>query len=237
MSTPQDAEIQQRYYAETSDKYEEMHVIEKDEHYFALAFLLGMIDYFEIGSVLDVGAGTGRSMLFLKEQRPDLIVKGIEPVAELREVGHRKGLSRDDLFDGDATQIAFGDGEFDLVCEFGVLHHIARPQDAVAQMLRVAKTAIFLSDVNTFGHGSPVGRSARQIINGLGLWKAFDRVKTRGKGYRISELDGLSYSYSVFQNYRQIRRSCRDVHVLNTQGSGVNPYRTASHVALLGVKK
>ncbi len=231
------AEMQKRYYAETAATYEEWHMEEKDEHYFALFFLLGMIDYFEIKSILDVGAGTGRSLLFLKEHRPDLIVRGIEPVAELREIGHQKGLSREELTDGDATKMEFADGEFDLVTEFAVLHHIARPQKAIAEMLRVAKTAVFISDSNGFGQGSLPLRTVKQIINAFGLWKAFDLIKTRGKGYMDTEEEGISYSYSVFQNYRQIKRSCKDIHILNTTGGGDNAYRNAASLALLGVKK
>ena len=229
--------MQKRYYAETAATYEEWHMEEKDEHYFARSFLLGLIDYFEIKSVLDVGAGTGRSMLFLKQHRPDLMVRGIEPVAELREIGYQKGLSRDDLTDGDATQMSFADGEFDLVTEFAVLHHIGKPQRAVAEMLRVAKTAIFVSDANNFGQGSLLARKAKQLLHTFGLWRAFDLLKTRGKGYMESEEEGISYSYSVFQNYRQIRRACRRVHIVNTVGGGVNAYRDAGQVALLGVKK
>ena len=62
-------------------------------------------------------------------------------------------------------------------------------------------------------------------------------VKTKGKGYTISEGDGLAYSYSVFNSYKQIKAKCRSIHLLNTQDGLINPYRTASHVALLGIKK
>lgn len=233
------AEMQKRYYAETAATYEEWHMEEKDEHYFALSFLLGMIDYYEIKSILDVGAGTGRSLLFLKEHRPDLLIRGIEPVAELCEIGYQKGLSREELTEGDATKMEFATGEFDLVTEFGVLHHIGKPQKAVAEMLRVAKTAIFISDSNNFGQGSLPVRTAKQVINAFGLWKAFDLAKTRGKGYMETEEEGISYSYSVFDNFKQIRRSCRNIHIVNTMDAGrqVNPYRGAEHIALLGVKK
>lgn len=50
-----DIEIQRQYYAETAHVYNEMHVIEKDEHFFAMAFMLGALDYLEIKSVLDIG--------------------------------------------------------------------------------------------------------------------------------------------------------------------------------------
>src|SRR5271156_5254098 len=137
--TADEIEKQRQYYAETAVQYEAMHVGEKDEHSFALSFLAGLLDYLEVKSVLDVGSGTGRAIQYLKRRRPDVRVVGIEPVKELRDIGHSQGLSKDELIDGDATRLPFETGEFDLVCEFAVLHHLRKPELAVAEMLRVAK--------------------------------------------------------------------------------------------------
>jgi ubiquinone/menaquinone biosynthesis C-methylase UbiE len=176
-----------------------MHLDEKDEHFFALSFMVGVIDYLGIQSILDIGSGTGRAIQYLKIVRPELRLVGVEPVKELREIGYSKGLSGDELIDGDATNLKFATGEFDLVCEFGVLHHIRNPALAIAEMLRVSNRAVFISDSNNFGQGSISSRLIKQVINLLGLWKFVDLIKTRGKGYTISEGDGLAYSYSVFR--------------------------------------
>jgi hypothetical protein len=90
-----------------------------------------------------------------------------------------------------------------------------------------------ISELAVGWHG-PI--SLQAAVNALGLWKVADFVKTGGKGYRISEGDGLSYSYSVFSDYKQIKDRCKSVHILNITGA-INPYRSASHVALLGLKK
>jgi ubiquinone/menaquinone biosynthesis C-methylase UbiE len=161
---------------------------------------------------------------------------GIESSLELRQFGYSKCLSSTMLIDGDAQNLQFPNDSFDLVCEFGALHHIPNPHRAVAEMLRVASKAVFISDSNNFGQGSRLGRVLKQSINAVGLWKVADFIKTRGRGYSISEEDGLAYSYSVFSDFKTIRNRCHSVHVLNTTDSGVNPYRTASHVALLGIK-
>lgn len=237
MATTEEVQIQQRYYAETAARYDAMHIDQHDEHFFALSFLVGAIDYLDIRSVLDIGSGTGRALQHLKRLRPELKIVGVEPVEALREIGYSKGLAKTELVDGDATSLSFANNEFDLVCEFGVLHHIRHPDQAVAEMLRVSRKAIFISDANNFGQGSAVMRSAKQLINALGLWKLADLIKTKGKGYSITEGDGLAYSYSVFTNYQQIRKQCRNVHLLNTKDGFIDPYKTASHVALLGVKK
>lgn len=229
-------QIQREYYSQKAGEYNDAHVREKGEHQFALALMLGVLDYLEIESVLDVGSGTGRALKAVKALRPQTRALGIEPVAALREVGYEAGLGRDELIDGDATRMPFADGEFDLVCEFGVLHHIPKPERAVAEMIRVAKKAVFISDSNNFGQGSFPTRTVKQILNALGLWKAFDYVKTGGKGYTISEGDGLAYSFSVYNHHGQLKKYCKTVHAINSFGSGINHYRTSGHVLLLGVK-
>ena len=228
--------IQRAYYAETADRYDEMHVRQDDEHGFAAEFLISMVRYLEVHSILDIGSGTGRGLLRIKREIPGITAIGIEPSPELRQVGHKNGLSETELIDGDAMKLDFADRSFDIVCEFGALHHIPKPSYAVAEMLRVARKAVFISDSNNFGQGTGFPRFLKQAINSVGLWPIADLLKTRGRGYAISEGDGLFYSYSVFNDYEQIAKQCRSVHFLNTSGSKPNLYRTATHVAILGLK-
>lgn len=227
---------QRRYYAGSASAYDAQHLRDGGIHEFALAFLGGVVDHLQVQSLLDVGSGTGRVLRHFKVQRPDINAIGVEPVAELRAVGHRHGLTESQLLDGDATSLQFSDGHFDLACSFGVLHHIKRPELAVAEMLRVSRRAIFISDSNNFGQGTFLSRSVKQIFDALGMWRAVDFIKTRGKGYTWSEGDGVAYSYSVFNNLAQVRKRCSRVHLLSTTNSGVNLYRSSGHVALLGIK-
>lgn len=230
-------ETQRGYYARTAHRYDEMHVHEKGEHFFALSFMTAVLEFLDIKSILDIGSGTGRTLIYIKKQRPDISIVGVEPVGKLRDIGYSKGILKTELIEGDATSVQFQDGEFDLVCAFGVLHHIKYPQQAVSEMLRVSKKAIFISDSNNFGQGPGLIRLTKQIINLLRLWKFVDFIKTKGKGYALSEGDGLAYSYSVFNNYSQIRHKCKSVHIFNTIDAKINPYRTSGHIALLGIKQ
>lgn len=231
-------QIQQKYYAETASNYDDWHLNhESGEHDFALMFLSSAIERLGSKSVLDVGAGTGRTINYLKSRHPDIQVTGIEPVKELREQGYKKGIEKENLIEGYGENIAFPDNSFDIVCEFGILHHVPQPEKVVEEMLRVARKGIFISDSNNFGQGSWVARTIKQGLNALGAWRLYDFVRTRGKMYQISEGDGLFYSYSVFNNYRQIKKSCKVVHLVNTKDGSSNLYKTASHIALLGIKK
>ena len=236
MSSEEEINLQRKYYADTAAKYVEMQLSEHDEHQFALAILSAMIEYHGIKSVLDVGSGTGRALRYLKARHPGVRFVGIEPVEALRKVGHAAGLTPAELKDGDINHLDAMDGEFDLVCEFAVLHHGPQPAIAGAEILRVARRAIFISDANNFGQGGKNSRFVKQVINSLGLWSAFNYLRTRGRRYSISEGDGLFYSYSVYNNYAQLRRSCRSLHQFNTVDAARSLYRSSPHVAILGLK-
>lgn len=224
------------YYRRTATAYDTMNVHERDEHSFAVATLLGQLDFFGIKSILEVGAGTGRLLLQLKTMRPDLRICGVEPIAELREVGHKKGLSDGELFEGSGYELPVAADSFDLVACFGVLHHVAKPSRVVSEMLRVAAKGILISDSNSYGQGSAAARLAKQSLRQSGLWRLATWIKTKGKGYHVNDSDGLFYSYSVCDNYEQVRQRCPRVYWIGTQDSGPNLFRTAGHLALLGLK-
>ena len=97
--------------------------------------------------------------------------------------------------------LPFADASFDAVSEFSILHHVADPSAVVKEMLRVARKAVVIVDCNRFGQGSPPARLFKLFLYKIGLWHAFNFVRTRGKRYQISEGDGLSYSYSVYDSY------------------------------------
>lgn len=227
---------QQAYYAKTATIYNEMHSGEEQNQTLALAFLASYINLTECNSILDIGSGTGKKLLWLKNNFPHLRVLGIEPSKELREIAYQSDLDFSEIRDGDGLVLDLKDGEFDIVCEFNTLHHIRYPDIVVSEMLRVAKKAIFIFDMNNFAAGGKLSRFMKQSLNALGLWTLVDFLKTGGKGYRLSEGDGVSYSYSVFNNYDLIRKRCTSVHIMNTSNSGVNLYRSASQIALIGVK-
>jgi ubiquinone/menaquinone biosynthesis C-methylase UbiE len=212
-------EIQRQYYAQTAISYDEMHLDKDQEHVLALHLLAGYIEFYQIRSVLDVGAGTGRTLLWLKNRFPDLIIKGIEPVAALREQGYEKGISPENLIDGDAYQLPFTENSFDLVCEFAVLHHVREPEKMIREMSRVASKMVCISDCNFIGQGSLPLRLLKYAIFSLGLWPVADQIKTKGKGYTISESDGLAYSYSVYQSFCTLQKIWKTLRTISTKGA------------------
>ena len=235
-TTPEVA-LQRDYYARTAAAYEGLHVASDDEHFLALAWLVGLIQHHGYRSVLDIGSGTGRALHYLKAKLPHLTVLGIEPSAELRSAGHAAGLSAAELVEGDATRLAWPDNSFDVVCEFGVLHHVREPRRVIGEMLRVSRSGLFISDDNHFACGSPANRFTKRCLRSVGLWNAAYWARTGGKGYRISEGDGLSYAYSVFDDLPFIRERSESLQLASTRGDQADLYASAPHVALFARKE
>jgi ubiquinone/menaquinone biosynthesis C-methylase UbiE len=230
---------QQEYYLRTAEHYDAMHLRQADEHGKALSAFMGLAEVFgPVGSVLDVGAGTGRAIERLKARWPNAKIIGIEPVDALREVGHKKGIDCDELVAGDALNLEFRDGSFDFVIETGVLHHIKTPIEAVKEMARVARRGVMISDNNNIGQGGAAIRLIKFAIKSLGLWPASVFLETRGKMYKSSEGDGIYYSFSAFDCVDAIKEKFPCVHYMNTvKSKGFDLYRGATHVMIFAAKE
>jgi ubiquinone/menaquinone biosynthesis C-methylase UbiE len=210
--------LQRDYYASTAQAYDSMHVDVQDEHSFALAILAALVKFHGYESVLDIGSGTGRALLELESLCPGLHCVGVEPVEELRKVGHAKGVSPENLIDGRGDALDFADNSFDVVTEFAVLHHVPKSRAVIKEMCRVARKMLIISDCNFVGQGGLLVRCLKRVLFGLGLWPLVTWIKTGGKGFSISEEDGISYSYSVFQDIGYLRKFWKRIYTIPTHG-------------------
>jgi SAM-dependent methyltransferase len=233
-------ELQKSYYTRTAAAYDAAHENEP-EHRLALAHISSFVDALGIRSVLDVGTGTGRALRHLAAANPDLHLRGVEPVASLREraiADH--GVPADWLVEGSGEALPFPAASFDAVCEIAVLHHVPDPHSVVEEMMRVARRAIFLSDENRFGHGSLPARLAKVALWKAGAWSAADRVRTRGRGYMVSEGDGVSWSYSVYDSYDALHDWADRIVLIPTlpedRRTWLSPLLSSSKVLLCAVR-
>lgn len=229
-----DTARQRAYYERTAEHYEAMHVRADDEHGQALARFADLARRMDAVSVLDVGAGTGRALQLLGAALPGVKLVGVEPSAALRSVGHAKGISEDALIHGSGEALPFEDGAFDFVIETGMLHHVPKPDKVVAEMLRVARRGVMISDSNKFAQGSRPLRLVKAVVDRLGLWTPFIWLQTGGRMAKWSEGDGLFYSYSVFDNLDQVRVRFPKVDLTATVPmTGPSLRRDAGHLCLI----
>jgi len=83
-------------------------------------------------------------------------------------------------------------------------------------MTRVARFGVMISDTNRFGQGSTGAGGLKLIIYRMGLWAAFERFRTSGRGYMESYGDGIFYSYSIFDSMSQLQAWADRVFVVPT---------------------
>lgn len=225
-----DIAIQRDYYRRTAEKYDQLQLETALEHHRALGWLDQLVAESGSTSLLDISSGTGGVLAHFADKAISVI--GVEPSSDLCAIGYAKGYSESQLIDGDATRLPFADSSFDIVCAFGVLHHIRDHAAAVGEMARVARLGVFISDANNFGQGSAPSRLLKQILRTAGLWRAFDWARTGGKGWHFSEGDCLFYSYSLFDDEPILRRKFGNFRWMTTRPSGRDLYRTAQSVAV-----
>jgi SAM-dependent methyltransferase len=86
---------------------------------------------------LDVGTGAGVLALALAPLVRTVV--GIDIVPELLEAARRRAPENVTFVEGDASSLPFDDGYFDLGATRRTLHHMRRPELAVAELTRVTK--------------------------------------------------------------------------------------------------
>jgi ubiquinone/menaquinone biosynthesis C-methylase UbiE len=218
-----------------------MHVTADDEHYVSLSYISAFLRRLGALTVLDVGCGTGRTSIYLRENNPETTVYGVEPVRELLDAAVEKGVSKRFLVNGSGLALSFKNNSFDAVVECGVLHHVREPERVVAEMMRVARKGVFLSDSNIFGQGRPSSRLLKLALYKAGLWRLTKLLQTGGKGYTISRGDGLAYSYSVYFQHACLRDWSDRVISIPVRDAGRvpvswSPVCTADTVLLCGMR-
>jgi ubiquinone/menaquinone biosynthesis C-methylase UbiE len=95
---------------------------------------------------VDVGTGAGTLALALAPLVREVV--GVDLVPELLERARANAPANVTFVEGDATHLPFESGSFDLSCTRRTLHHIARPELAIAELVRVTVSGgrVFVDD-------------------------------------------------------------------------------------------
>jgi SAM-dependent methyltransferase len=96
--------------------------------------------------VLDVGTGAGTLALALAPLVGEVV--GVDLVSELLDAARRVAPANATFIEGDAAALPFESFSFDLACSRRTLHHVSRPELALAELARVAKPGgrVFVDD-------------------------------------------------------------------------------------------
>src|ERR1700723_1114960 len=233
--------LQRQYYTHTAAEYDAAHLGEGDDDPVNLKMLCGFLRLIEARTVLDIGAGTGRAIRHLMDNMPGLSVRGVEPVAaQIDQAVQKRGISKGVIVQGVGEALPFEDASMDVVCEFAMLHHVKNPDAVVSEMLRVARKAVIIIDGNRFGLGSWPVRVLKLALYKAGVWGIVNYLKTGGKGYNLTEGDGISYSYSVYDSLDRIAEWAGQLIVIPNQAckakSWLHPLLTSAGIFLCAFK-
>jgi ubiquinone/menaquinone biosynthesis C-methylase UbiE len=234
--------LQRQYYTDTAAEYDAAHAGEGDDDPVNLRLVFGFLRMIEARTVLDIGAGTGRAIRHLMDNMPELSVRGVEPVAaRIDQAVEKKGIPRGVIVQGVGEALPFEDASIDVVCAFAMLHHVTNPNDVVSEMLRVARKGVIIIDGNRFGLGSWPIRVLKLALYKTGLWGIVNYLKTGGKGYNLTEGDGLFYSYSVYDSFDRIAEWAGQLIVIPNEAckarSWLHPLLTSGGIFLCALKE
>jgi len=95
---------------------------------------------------LDAGTGAGTLALALAPLVGEVV--GVDLVPELLDAARRDAPANATFVEGDVTALEFESFSFDLACSRRTLHHVNRPELALAELARVAKLGgrVFVDD-------------------------------------------------------------------------------------------
>lgn len=95
---------------------------------------------------IDVGTGAGTLALALAPLVREVV--GVDIVTALLDSARTDAPQNVSFIEADATDLPFDAGSFDLTCTRRTLHHIARPERAVAELARVTASGgrLFVDD-------------------------------------------------------------------------------------------
>lgn len=88
-------------------------------------------------AALDAGCGTGAVAFALAPHVAEVV--GVDTRADYLEAARAAAPANARFVEGDVMALPFGYAEFDLACCHRVLHHVRRPELAVAELARVAR--------------------------------------------------------------------------------------------------
>lgn len=158
------------------------------------------------GKILDIGCSIGLFMEVAHKSGFECV--GLEPEPASREYALAQGLDvRPDLF----NDAGFPPASFDAITLFGVLEHLSKPKDMLADIMNVLKPGgvvmVIVPNVYSFANGT-LHALARTFTGRNHLsyfsWDTLSHLFTKS-GYEIVHLDTPLAGLDAVLNYWQFR--------------------------------
>jgi SAM-dependent methyltransferase len=109
-----------------------------------IEYIHTFLDLKAVSSALDVGCGSGFSTYYMQEYVPE--IWAVDQSHQMLGQHPLKNTGRVSL--ANVLELPFADNSFDLVYGWEVLHHISKPSQAVAEMVRVSRQYVLIAEPN-----------------------------------------------------------------------------------------
>lgn len=144
---------------------------------------------YEVKRVLDIGCGTGETLIYIKKMYPQSKVYGID--SSRKAVGYARSRGLKNIHHADATKLPFPSSSFDTVLLLDVMEHIKDDELVMKELKRVLK------------------KSGVAIITTPAvpwIWSKHDTMQGHVKRYmkrdfkRLAEKSGMELSFISYFN-------------------------------------
>jgi ubiquinone/menaquinone biosynthesis C-methylase UbiE len=158
---------------------------------------LKAVSRIKAASVLEIGCGQGIGARIIYEMFSPEKYVGIDLDPKMIRRAIKKGadLPNATFAEGDAAQLEFPDGTFDLVVDFGIIHHIPNWRDALAEVHRTLRPGgEFLFEelsVETWNRG--IGKPLKSVLE-----HPYDDMFFKQEF--VDELDELGFDTETHEN-------------------------------------
>ncbi len=147
--------------------------------------------------VLEIGCGQGQGARIIHELFNPRRYVGIDLDSRMIRRAKRKAnaLRNAEFMTGDASRLAFQDASFDLVVDFGVVHHIPNWKDAVAEVYRTLRPGgeFLFEDLSLETWESGIGKPLKNLLE-----HPYDRM-FRTQEF-LDELRNVGFSVETYEN-------------------------------------
>jgi SAM-dependent methyltransferase len=139
-------------------------------------------------SVLDIGCGTGASLLPFLET--GVSITGLDPSIYMLDIAYKKVKNRVDLYRGYAEDLPFDDNSFNHASFMTTLEFVEDHRKAIEEACRVAKDRVFIGILNPY---------------------AIKCIQMRIKGFFTQTIFNYAHFYSIWELKQVIRDTLGDV--------------------------
>ncbi len=119
------------------------------------------------GRVLEIGCGSGRGTQLIQKHFQPAEITGIDLDPKMIEIAtHKHYDGKVDFQVADVTNLPFKNNTFDVIFDFGIIHHVPNWKKAVEHIVRVTKPGglLVLEDLSIETFRNPLGRLARTFL-------------------------------------------------------------------------